>query len=721
MRLNAAVLLLCSVALACTSGTGTPADAGCSGPGCACARNNDCAKTTAGLDQVCVDQGAGSKICVIVCTKSLDCASGKVCEDGSCTSPGCGGDSDCAGGQICASGSCTSATQASAVGSCSITPNPAVVHVGNKLQLTALVLDLAGHAVPFKGVTWIATGGDIDASTGLLTGTAPTSGSTGTASVTATVGASGKTCSATVTTYAAATDPLRVVVIDAHTKKPIKDAFVVIGSGPTWDATNKKQTDANGVAAFSAAPATRDVHAFASGHGYASYIGVGGSDLLITLAPYVALAQRSGFKGNITSDDFAKLNEKDQIVHLAFFGSGIANSILDFSLDTLIGPLRHVVIKLAGDHPVNLPSGLVIGVGDDLFETQEYKMYAEPGKRILWGLGGNINIATVLAVATPLLSGGTANIDVGTLLPQLLPLLGKLQAGSVYGVEAGPPSATPTFESKTVALNTPLRLRASAKAPDMPTVDGKYVDGIIALAGSAAYPLGFVPLGLTAGLSHKTAAGANTAKVDDLSCNPKGTVACNTSNLPLQLAAANNGMEAHPYGVVLLALNFGGLTPGSTTGIAVSGVVKLQSEIKYTTTEQAPPSIDFSNRSFMKLPDTGAITFGQAARKVVVNSDADPSTQIYRFEVETGSRLNWYVWMDKAGAGRQVVLIDPKTVDASLADPVSDITASARMVGIVTSDPAQNYASLTSFGNITLDDIGNNLRQFSVITVAVGP
>ena len=711
MRLTAAVLLLCSVALtACASGTGTPADAGCTGPGCPCSTARDCSQTT---PQVCV--GGTTKVCVIVCSKSSDCSNGNVCEDGSCTSPGCGGPSDCAGGQICTNGSCGS--QVSTVGSCVITPNPAVVHAGAKLNFLALVKDGSGNTVPFSPIAWSTSSGTID-NAGVLTAAAPSAGATGTTTVKATAG--GQTCTSTVTTYAAATDPLRVVVVDAHTKKPVAGAFVVIGSGP-WTTDTKKTTDASGVAIFANAGASpRDVHAFAADHNYASYIGVGGADLLITLQPYVALSNRSGFKGTITSADFATLNQKDQIVHLAFFGSGVANSILDFSLDTLVGPLRHVVIKLAGDHPVDLPSGLVIGVGDDLFNTGDYTMYAEPGKRILWGLGGNVEFAAVLKAAGPLLSGGTANIDVGALLPQLLPLLGKLQAGSVVGVEAGPNAATPTFETKPVALNTPLRLRATVKSPDLPTVDGKYVDGVIALAGAAAYPMGFVPLGLTAGLSHKdTTTGPNTAKVDDPSCDPKGTVACNTSNLPFQLAATNNGMEGNPYGVVLLALNFGGLTPGATTGIAVSGIVKLQSEIKYTPTDATPPIIDFGTRAFMSLPNSKMITFSKATRKLVVNSDADASTQIYRFELENGSRLNWNVWMDKAGAsGRTVFLIDPKTVDATLVDPLAD-KPTGRMVGIVTSDPSQNYAKLTGFGDITLDNIGNSLQAFSVIAITL--
>lgn len=712
MRLNPALLLLCSSALlACSGSTGNAPDAGPGG----CTTARDCPQTP---PQVCVDQGGPTKVCVIVCSKNADCAAGKICEDGTCNPPGCGGDSDCSGGQLCLSGICGSPTQASGVGSCFITPNPAVVHAGAKLQLTAVVKDLAGAVVPFKGVTWAATGGAIDTA-GILTG----GSAAGTTTVTATAGT--KTCTASITTFAAATESMRVVVTDSQTKKPIQGAFVVIGSDPTGGVGGafKKTTDATGVASFAnVAAGARDVHVFAAHFNYASYLGTTNTDVLVSLPPSVPLAQRSGYEGNITTDDFAKLNEKDQIVHLAFFGSGVTNSILDFSVDTLVGPSRHVVVKLAGDHPVDLPSGLVIGVADDLFLTGKYKMYSEKGKRVLWGLGGNIDIAAVLAAAGPLISGGATNIDVGALLPQLLPLLGKLQAGAIAGVEAPADVAaggTPTFQSQTVPLNTPLRLRAAAKAPDMPKVDGEYVDGIIALAGTSAFPMGFVPLGLTAGLAAKDANGKKTAKVLDPSCDPKGTVACNTSRLPIKLAATNNGLEGNPYGTVLIALNFGGLTPGSSGSIAVSGLVRLQNEVKFTSADQAPVTIDYGTRQFMGLPNTGAVTFNKTTRKVTMTGDADASVQIYRFEVENGARLNWNVWMDKAGAGKTVTLFDPHQVDPSITDPMADAGASARLIGIVTTDSASNYAKLTSFGDLTLDNIGNNLSAFSVITIPV--
>jgi hypothetical protein len=234
--------------------------------------------------------------------------------------------------------------------------------------------------------------------------------------------------------------------------------------------------------------------------------------------------------------------------------------------------------------------------------------------------------------------------------------------------------------------------------------------------------MGFVPLGLTAGLTAKDASGNKTAKVLDPTCTASATVACNTSYLPSKLAATNNGLEGNPYGTVLIALNFGGLTPGSTGGIAVSGLVNLRSEVKFTSADQSPVTIDYAGRQFMKLPgSTGstAVAFNKTTRKATIGADADASVQIYRFEVESSARLNWNVWMDKAGSGKTVTLFDPTQVDASLTDPMADAGASARLVGIVTTNASNNYTTLTSFGDLTLDNIGNNLQSFNVLSVNV--
>lgn len=709
MKLTASALLICGVAFVagCSSGGTETPDAG------PCKTARDCSQTPKA--QVCID-GA----CVPTCNTSNDCTNGQVCEDGVCVNPGCGANSDCGGTQVCSGGKCAGAPTASSVAACVVTPNPAVVRSGQTVQLTVVALDASAAALPMSGGTWAATGSATVDSAGKVTGGA----SAGTATVTATIG--GKSCDAAVKVYASNSAGLRALVIDAHTKLPIVGAKVVLDSATSTAAT----TDADGLATFASATGAHDVHVFAKDYNYASYIGVSGNNVLATLTPYVKLARRSGFTSTWTGADFTPLNKKGEILHLAFFGSGIPNSILDFSIDTLLGPMRQVTINIGGSNKVDLPSGLVIGLADDLFGTGTVKIYAEPGKRALWGIGGNIAFDAAFAAIGPLLSS-TSTPDVGALLPQLLPLLGDLQAGSIVGAQAPANVAeggTPTFTSLKVPLDTPLRLRAQATVPTLPKVDGKYVDGVIALAGAAAYPMGFTPLGFSAAITAKDGSGNNTGAVNDPTCDPK-TASCATSKIPFKLAARNHGLEVFPYGMVLLALNFGGLTPGSNNGIAVSGLVQTKDEVKFTKDTEAAVPVTYA-RGFPALHGSGQVAYSKAQRKITVAADAEATTQVYRFEIENAARQSWAVWMPPAGgSARNVTLPDPSVFGAGYIDPAADAVpqggtvaaaASARMLGIITTDSGANYAGLTGFGSVTLDAIGNNLAAFSMLTVNLG-
>src|SRR5207237_10278075 len=187
----------------------------------------------------------------------------------------------------------------------------------------------------------------------------------------------------------------------------------------------------------------------------------------------------------------------------------------------------------------------------NFFNTQDYRIYAEPGRRALWGIGGNVSLSQVIGIVSPLLQSNST-VDVGALLAQLLPLFGKLQAGAIVGVEAPPNGATPTFTARPVPLTTTMRLRATIGSPRLPALDGNYLDGVLAVAGAMHYPAGFVPLGITAGLSAKDGQGG----VLDPTCDA-GSGACDTNKLPMKFAPRNGGTEGSKIGVALLAVNFG--------------------------------------------------------------------------------------------------------------------------------------------------------------------
>ena len=723
MRSRASALLLgcLFVCGACSKGATTPPPAG------DCTRNRDCQQNPVHVCQ--------TGKCILVCSTDLDCGStGQVCENGSCVAPGCGGNADCTGGQVCQGGNCVQPPSSSSVASCDVIPSHGVLNAASTTSLHAYAKDATGASILFNGFIWTATGSaTVDANTGVVTG----SGVTGTAIITAKAGST--TCATSaIQTYAAAAGGTRVVVIDALTKQPIAGAFVVIDT-----VANKHTTGADGSYSSTLAAGPHDIHVFAAGYNYASFLSVTGTDLLVPLQPYVVPTTRSGFSGTMNAADFSTLSEQGQIVHLAFFGSSIPNSPLDLSVDTLIGGAgRDVTVSFTGTPTTlhGMPYGLVLGLGADTFMTENYRVFADAGSRALWGFGGNIDFSTVLAVATSAGLGGSGGttVDPSKLLPQILPLLNKLQMGAL--VDQVAPVTTSggvaTFNQVTIPLNTLLRLRATADVPTLPTVDGKYVDGTIALVGAGAYPMGFLPLGFTAGIAYKDANGTETGAVLDPSCTRTSAtgIECATSRLPLNFAAENGGTEGSPYGYLLVALNYSALTHGTNGGIggvAVSGLVNTQPSAHYVAPSATAPEINYgTNAKFLGLPGSAQISATRSNRTITIHGDADASPQLYRFELESAARLNWQVWMAPIGSpstARTITLIDPSQVDASLIDPMADSVPSVgkppagpsgRLTGLQLG-PSATYGGLTSFGSQTLDQIGNSLTAFNLAFVAI--
>jgi len=632
IRPLAALILLA----ACSKGAQTTTDAGTA----ACTTLADCAG-----NQVCLNSA-----CVATCHATAECQTAatptNVCEEGFCLAPACGSDAQCdtAHGQACLNGACGTAAASSEVASCEVTPNPADVRVGSTLQLSAVAQDSGGKPLHFTaangGITWTSgAGGTIDA-TGLLTASAA-----GDIAVTAAAGS--KTCTSTVHSYGAPSPStaVRVTVINMHTKEPIAGAKVV-GIFNSGNVTVTTTTIADGTALLATTPAAGffpgDVHVFAVGYNYTSFVQTHSTDLLVPLAPYLPSTLRSGFSSHMCeskSDDpntadatkpqcpspegeFAPLQDQGEAVHMAFFGSSIPNSLLDLSVDTLVGPMHSVTISIpgAGSKPLTLPYGLVLGIGSNFFGTNDPRVFAEGGVRALWGIGGNINLTKVVTILGPLLQPG-ANVDIGTLLPQLLGFFGRLEAGSVVGVT--PPAnaasgGTPTFKNQPIQLTTPMRLRVDATSPKLPKLDGTYLDGVIAVAGAMDYPLGFIPLGLTAGLSAKDGSGG----VLDPTCDASaGTAPCDTNKIPLKFAPENGGSEGSKVAIALLALNFGGLTPGSATHVAVSGQVTVMDKVDYVTPGTAAPAV--APPDFMNLPPSNSVVVTKSTRNVAVTGDGD--------------------------------------------------------------------------------------------------
>ncbi|TMA28962.1 MAG: hypothetical protein E6J78_04520 [Deltaproteobacteria bacterium] len=734
-----------------------------SGPLCAaallfaCSKGNGSSNDKGASCQSLLDCGAGKWMCiqnscVAACQSASECSSGLVCEEGICLKPACGNDAQCASGQVCTDGACAAPPSASQVVSCAIAPGPAVMRAGSTLQLKVVAQGASGRALHFNSFSWTASGAGatIDA-TGLLSAT-----DAGDVAVTASVQGGSASCTTSVHSYGPPdSGALRITAIDIHTRQPIAGAKVVLGSGTSI--TPAQVTGSDGTAQFPNITGFTNVHVFAAGYSYTSFIETDGHDLLVPLTPYLSSSLRSGFTGHMCSSrsadpscppegDFSQLQIPGQGVHLAFFGSGIPNSPLDLSLDTLVGPLHRVVVSLTGGSAcgsdsqcpsgqvcgsgrcgtgVNLPYGLVLGVAGNFFGTQDYRVFADGGLRALWGIGGNVSAGKMSGILAPVL-GGSGSVDVGALLPQLLPLLGDLQAGADVGVRAAPnatPGHAPIFTSAAIPLNTGMRLRLDPAVPDLPQVDGKYLDGALVVAGAMDYPIGFIPLGMTAGLSDKVN-GANGPKVIDPNCTAAGgsDQSCATSQLPMKLAPENGGAEGSKVGVAVIA--FGGLSSAFSARVVLSGRIKVLDKVDYV----APPSTGLSPSipPFPNLPSSASVGVSRVARQLSVSGDADPAVQIYRFEVLSHARLDWNVWIPRGS--HTVVLPDPSAVDAAFADPFADVAGddgktagpTSRLVALELSEN-KTAVQLETFSSLTLDALGSSLSAFTAVQVPVGP
>jgi len=496
------------------------------------------------------------------------------------------------------------------------------------------------------------------------------------------------------------------VVMDADTKLPIQGAIVVV-DGARLSST----TDLQGQVSAAVGSGPHDVHVFATAHDYVSILHTMNTDLLVPLSAWAPLVSRPYFQGTMSAADFANLSAQGESLHVAFFGSSIPGSPLDISVSTLLGPLSPATQQ---------PSGLVIGIGQNMF-TDQYRIYAPAGRRMLWGFGGNLSLAAL--GGAPLLEGKVSNIDLDQVLSQILPLVDKLQSGAVLGVDV---SSASSPIAASVPLNTRLRLRVTPTMPRLPLQDGKYLGGAVVIGGALDYPLGFVPLGITAGLSQNLR-GKLTGKLLDPSCDTSGgSDPCSTGMLPMRLAPQGNGLEGSSWAFLSVASNLDGFSDGS---LGLSALVKTAAEIHYVVQPAAGTAIDFTARGYMNVPDARSVILSKARRSFTVSADADASTRMHRFKLSNHAHLNWYVWMPStavAGRAIAVTLPDPSALHASLVDPLQDVIGddgqragpSALLVSVSTGD-GSTYATVTSFATPRLDQLGASIDAFTLVSVPI--
>ena len=733
----AAVTLLAACGPTPGGGTDGGTDAGTDGgnngactlgqAGC-CVSNRDCsdlATQYTGYTPYC-EKSTGA--CQLLCNTASDCSKKEfspdtcsggacVCDEGICEIPACSSTADCNGTGQCIGGKCTTGQTADG---CVIAPTPIYTHDGEKVVLHAYATKGGQYVVPDSNFTWSSSSpvasvapDTSESSMATITGgVAP-----GSATITATIGTA--TCTVTDTNYAAATSGnVRVVVLDALTRSPVPGARVVVksGAGETDDVT-----DNTGVVDIASPGGTSfDVSVFTAvdptntdapnGYQYVTVMGTTSNDLVIYLPRNKVPDMSGGYKGTLTTDDFAKLGADS--VHLALAGTSIPGNFMDLDLSVLIGELIQTHISLAGvDQNVPLPSGMVLGIGSNMFKG-DYDPLGIPGLRTAWALGGNLPLDKVTQVLGPVISGGsTSNLPIGQLVGQLLPLFNGLYSSVTPGVSISeyarvqdPNDNTKTlpdfskFPDQALNFDTALGLKAIVDVPTLPKLaDGSYLDGAVILGGTRVVGQGLVPLGVTAGTDVSDPQNDTpNGVVNDTGANP------DPGKVIMRLAPEHGGIEGSDYVILSIALSFGNLTGGG--GTAISGLSKEVSSIGYQ------QEINFGPTAYMPFANGAKL---DSATRVFTPAAVD-GADFYRLALTNGQNQGWVVY--HASAASPITLPDPTAyLCGGASAPCGDRleageTADAQAV--MTTD-GTTLDQLATFNSENLDSLGTLVKGFS--------
>lgn len=635
---------------------------------CVCTRFRDCGRAG---DWAC-NQGQ----CIRICDNSSVCKTGFVCENGYCVSPGCGNDSECGSGEQCIGGDCKPAVTDGQVASCSVLPRKAVLADGASKSFSVLAKDADGKVVPFKGsATWSTAGVAATVDAGVVTG----GSAAGEIQVKASVGGTECDAASVANFEAAPNDKVRVVVADLNTSALIDGATVVVQSGGE---THEADTVAGVALVDGHSAAEKTISVFHNDqYAYVTVAGVVANDVAVFLKPVPATG---GFFGEMNARDFDNLPQFGDTVHLGIFGGSIPGNLIDLSIDTLLGEFEDTVLDLGGQtFEVPLPQGIVIGIADQMFRN-EYTVLASPGVRAVWGIGGNVGITDVLTALGPVISGGTDDLDVGGILTQLLPLIGRLRSGALTGQNVVADQMTDVTE--TMLLTTGQRLRVNTTIPNLP----EGFAAAIALGGAVAVEQGLIPMGLTAGLAKE---GETVVE------NPEGGP---DNVLPLRMAPLHSGLETGDYAVVVLAADLGGLLDdsGSDGGLALSGLIGFPGALEY----KAEGANEFTfTRDFLTAP-AGASLSG----RTLSTGSGVAGAGMHRLDIGSEGDGEWFVFFPPSSSSVEV-----PAVPAGKADRMRD-SAILQSVGFKS---GVDFEGVFTLNGVNSDNLVYEIDAFSTVQV----
>jgi hypothetical protein len=610
-----------------------------------------------------------------------------------------------------------------AAAECIVTPALAYVSVGGTLQFEGVGTLADGKLAPHTTFTWAASAGAISA-TGVFTPAAA-----GQVTITGTTANGGATCTATakVAPAVSGTD-LRITVIDIGTRQPVANVPVAARvAGENRDG----QTDQSGSFTFTGGAAADSVSAFPQNHQWHTIVDPQ-NDVVVYTASTVNADFVDGVKGTF---NFDKVKTRGDI-KLGIAGGGINAAITDLNFNTLIGDFVPTTIELSGitDGPteVELPEGLIIGLGQDDFKGEYAALSDKAGPGIAWALAGRVPLSKVGSIISSV-SGGGEDLDFGAILGAVLPFFATFDHAIVTGLDFTPAARTngdPNFEELTIAPNTLLALSAEYSTPRLPCAPGAFgtgscdqdiflltegpaedetitvvttcpsplpagatceptapfTSGAVLLSGVIVPGQGLVPLGLSAGLDvvgDEDADGVMAQSGDY--APPPGTVL-------LDYAPPHDGVEGNLYVTVAIALDINQISSADDLGASI--ITKISRRLA---------AEDNTFTSGFLESQGGTFVPGESLTVQKKGSTAD----FYRVNFDDNGELEWNVWFEGSEASPTITidnLAQHSAVNVSARTVHADVQAFTLGTGYDGAAP-EDFGDLFSFSGTNIDNL----------------
>ncbi|OIP40159.1 MAG: hypothetical protein AUK47_08970 [Deltaproteobacteria bacterium CG2_30_63_29] len=622
-------------------------------------------------------------------------------QTGACYPFICSGDADCDTGLVCADGQCVELPATSGLQAHIVTPGGPLL-VGDDLQLEVVAVEPSNPAVVVRAnVTFtFASSNDAYATVGATGSLAPLSA--GEVTITAKVAANAADPGDTVVFLIApaATEPLRVTVVDQHTTLPVADGFMVYVTDTNGVSTSAATT--GGTATFGpTVDFPVSVSIYDEGYTYMTLLAVAPKsgesrvDVFIPATPITSAvvvqnAEQTEFLYTLNNvgavygkPDFSAVQQTGEI-EVSLSGLSLTSSLFELDLDLIIGPPIEQYLPSPIDQVAEIPSGITLAFNGPIAST--FVAVGEPPLRTLWTVGGRVSLFDNPTLIQDIVGQVSSN-DLGDIVAAILPFFRDFSSGVVIGM----PIVDGAVTEQNTVLKVPTNIETTLPIQGLVRTSTSVQDLALVIGGAVMPGQGLLPLGLTAGVAHKDLNGEYTGTYDG---DP--TTADVSDPIVLSMAPLHSGLEAGSrYAVVMAALSPNG------GGNHTSGVVA-----RLGAGSSVPALLPMPRTELPPLPEGS--TYDEATRTVRVTLGAGESPAVVRVILAGHDGGSWVVYAP--GNMSSIVLPDP----ANLASVYDRADNDVNLSTLSFADPAIDYSNLIDFNGRRLDSLIETVSEFTV-------